>query len=109
MWRSSIVAHVHVYTSTFMRMYLQHMQVLQTVCSVTLLSTIHVYTTHIRTIHSHITHFQHTIISLTMVFEPSSKVFPYSAHPLKPGGPSIVSCVCVCVCLFIAMAPSHTR
>ena len=29
--------------------------------------------------------------SLTFVFEPSSKVFGYSAHPLEPGGASIVS------------------
>ena len=43
--------------------------------------------------------------SLTFVFEPSSKVFGYSAHPLEPGGASIVSvamavpmCVCVCDC-----------
>lgn len=29
--------------------------------------------------------------SLNFVFEPSSKVFNYSSHPLKPGGTSIVS------------------
>jgi len=29
--------------------------------------------------------------SLTFVFEPPSKVFGYSAHPLEPGGASIVS------------------
>ena len=36
-----------------------------------------------------------SISSLSFVFEPSSKVFSYSAHPLKPGGASIVSLICL--------------